>query len=134
MEDSSNDTLPAIVAGAEPISQKLRDVGKDVRPVAFSHVTEPAQAFLVAAIAGEIRKTFWVLCPNVRSQELLYESLLNWLPDALFLPEAEFAAVENILPDPEIAAERLALLNRDSARKKSSRNHCHPRGAWSGGA
>ncbi len=43
---------------------------------------------------------------------MLYESLLNWLPDALFLPEAEFAAVENILPDPEIAAERLALLNR----------------------
>ena len=24
--------------------------------------------------------------PSVRSQELLYESLLNWLPDALFLP------------------------------------------------
>ena len=82
------------------------------RPVAFSHVIEPAQAFLVAAIASEVRKTFWVLCPSVRSQELLYESLLNWLPDALFLPEAEFAAVENILPDPEIAAERLALLTR----------------------
>jgi transcription-repair coupling factor (superfamily II helicase) len=105
------------VAGAGPISQKLRDVGKGARPVAFSHVTEPAQAFLVAAIAGEIRKTLWVLCPNVRSQELLYESLLNWLPDALFLPEAEFAAVENILPDPEIAAERLALLNRIQREK-----------------
>jgi transcription-repair coupling factor (superfamily II helicase) len=111
VEDSSSDPLPAVVAGAEPISQKLHDVGKGVRPIAFSHVTEPAQAFLVAAIAGEIRKTLWVFCPNVRSQELLYESLLNWLPDALFLPEAEFAAVENILPDPEIAAERLALLN-----------------------
>jgi transcription-repair coupling factor (superfamily II helicase) len=36
--------------------------------------------------------------------------LLNWRPDALFLPEAELAAVENVLPDPEIAAERLALL------------------------
>jgi len=105
------------VAGTEQISQKLRDVGKGARPVAFSHVTEPAQAFLVAAIAGEIRKTLWVLCPNVRSQELLYESLLNWLPDALFLPEAEFAAVENILPDPEIAAERLALLNRIQREK-----------------
>src|SRR5213079_2121530 len=44
------------------------------------------------------------------SQELFYESLLNWQPDALFLPEAELAAVENVLPDPEIAAERLALL------------------------
>jgi transcription-repair coupling factor (superfamily II helicase) len=111
VEDSSSDPLPAVVARAAPISQKLQDIEKGVRPVAFSHVTEPAQAFLVAAITGEIRKTFWVLCPNVRSQELLYESLLNWLPDALFLPEAEFSAVENILPDPEIAAERLALLN-----------------------
>src|SRR5262249_38363222 len=50
------------------------------------------------------------LCPSVHSQELFYESLLNWQPEALFLPEAELAAVENVLPDPEIAAERLALL------------------------
>jgi transcription-repair coupling factor (superfamily II helicase) len=112
VEDSSNDPLPVVVAGAEPISQKLRALERGAHPVAFSHVTESAQAFLVAAIAGEIRKTIWVLCPTVRSQESLYESLLNWLPDALFLPETEFAAVENILPDPEIAAERLALLNR----------------------
>jgi transcription-repair coupling factor (superfamily II helicase) len=119
VEDSSSNPLPPIVARAQPIAQKLGDIGRGVRPVAFSHVPEPAQAFLVAAIAGELRKTFWVLCPNVRSQELLYESLLNWLPDALFLPEAEFAAVENILPDPEIAAERLALLNRIQREKKT---------------
>jgi transcription-repair coupling factor (superfamily II helicase) len=117
VEDLSSNPLPALVAGAASISQKLRDIEKGVRPVAFSHVTEPAQAFLVAAIAGEIRKTLWILCPNVRSQELLYESLLNWLPAALFLPEAEFAAVENILPDPEISAERLALLNRIQREK-----------------
>jgi transcription-repair coupling factor (superfamily II helicase) len=117
VEDSSRNPLSAVAAGAEPISQKLREIEQGARPVAFSHVTEPAQAFLVAAIAEEIRKTFWVLCPNVRSQELLYESLLNWLPDALFLPEAEFAAVENILPDPDIAAERLALLNRIQREK-----------------
>ncbi|HEV2843098.1 MAG TPA: transcription-repair coupling factor [Chthoniobacterales bacterium] len=112
MEESSRDPLPSVVARAEPISQKLSEVERGLRPVAFSHVPEPAQAFLVAAIAGEIPKTLWVFCPTVRSQELLYESLLNWLPEALFLPEAEFAAVENVLPDPEIAAERLALLNR----------------------
>ena len=117
VEDSSSDPLPSIVTHAESISQKLREIEQGARPVAFSHVTEAAQAFLVAAIAEEIRKTFWIICPNVRSQELLYESLLNWLPDALFLPEAEFAAVENILPDPEIAAERLALLNRVQREK-----------------
>src|SRR5260370_37324231 len=71
-----------------------------------------AKAFLLAAIASKIDKTIWVLCPSVHSQEWLYESLLNWQPDALFLPEAEFAAIENILPDPEIAAERLAVLTQ----------------------
>jgi transcription-repair coupling factor (superfamily II helicase) len=117
VEDSSSAPLPAVIARATPIAQKLRDLGKKMRPVAFSHVTEPAQAILVAAIAGEVRHTLWILCPNVRSQELLYESLLNWLPEALFLPEAEFAAVENILPDPEIAAERLALLSQIQRQK-----------------
>ena len=82
-----------------------------MRPIVFSHVIDSAQAFLVATIAHNIDKTIWVFCPSVHSQELLYESLLNWQLDALFLPEAEFAAVENILPDPEIAAERLALLS-----------------------
>src|SRR3989440_571282 len=117
VEISDNDSLPAGVAAAESISRKLRAIEKGGRAVSFSHVTEAAQAFLVAAIADQIRKTFWVVCPNVRSQELLYESLLNWAPDALFLPEAEFAAVENILPDPELGAERLALLNRIQREK-----------------
>src|SRR5262245_66022261 len=52
----------------------------------------------------------WILCPSVHSQEVFYESLLNWQPAALFLPEAELTGIENVLPDPEIAAERLALL------------------------
>src|SRR5437016_13636238 len=57
-------------------------------------------------------KTVWIVCPSVRAQDSLYETILNWLPATQFLPEAEFAAVENVLPDPEIAAERLALLAR----------------------
>src|SRR5438132_12943035 len=89
--------------------------------VQFSHVIQPAQPFLAAVIASswhrlpaddrqDVDSTIWLLCPSVHSQELLYESLLNWQADALFLPEAELGAVENVLPDPEIAAERLALL------------------------
>lgn len=101
-----------MVAASEPIARKLRAIDRAQWPVQFSHVTQPAQAFLVATIAHEIDKTIWVLCPNVHSQELVYESLLNWHPNALFLAEAEFAAVENVLPDPEIAAERLALLTQ----------------------
>ena len=109
------------VAASEPIARKLHALQKAQWPALFSHVIAPAQPFLVAVIAhawrdfaAEERKAadsaIWVLCPSVHSQELFYETLLNWQPNALFLPEAELAAVENVLPDPEIAAERLALL------------------------
>ena len=77
-------------------------------------MTRLAAFLLVATVAAHIPRTLWVVCPTVRAQETLYETLLNWIPGALFLPEAEFAAVENILPDPEITAERLALLDRVS--------------------
>jgi transcription-repair coupling factor (superfamily II helicase) len=117
VEESSTDHLPSIAAQSETISQKIREIMEGVRPVAFSHVTEPAHAFLVAALAKQLGRTLWVFCPSIRAQELLYESLLNWHPEPLFLPEAELAAVENILPDPEIAAERLALLNRVQREK-----------------
>jgi len=111
VEKSTPGDLLTLVARSEPIAAKLRQIENRIRPIVFSHVIDSAQAFLVATIAHNIDKTIWVFCPSVHSQELLYESLLNWQPDALFLPEAEFAAVENILPDPEIAAERLALLS-----------------------
>jgi len=102
----------SVTASAPAIAQKLDEIERGSFPVAFSHVTEAAHSFLVAVIAHSTRSTLWITCPSVRAQETLYESLLNWRPNALFLPEAEFAAVENILPDPEIAAERLALLTR----------------------
>jgi transcription-repair coupling factor (superfamily II helicase) len=106
-----------LVARSEPIARKLEQVERARWPVKFSHVIESAQAFLVATIARNIDKTIWVLCPSVRAQDSLYETLLNWLPSAQFLPETEFAAVENVLPDPEIVAERLALLsNLDSPK------------------
>jgi transcription-repair coupling factor (superfamily II helicase) len=110
VQKSARTELLEIVANSEPMARKLRAIEKAQWPVQFSHVIEPAQAFLVAAIARKIDETIWIFCPSVHSQELLYESLLNWYPTALFLPEAEFAAVENILPDPEIAAERIAVL------------------------
>ncbi len=112
MKRQIRDELPETVATSQPIARKLRAIERAQWPVQFSHVIQSAQAFLVATIARKIDETIWVLCPNVHSQELLYESLLNWYSTALFLPEAEFAAVENVLPDPEIAAERLALLTQ----------------------
>ena len=109
MHKSGPTELLEIVAKSEPIAPRLHAIERARCPVAFSHVIQPAQAFLVATIARHVDKTLWVFCPSVHSQELLHESLLNWHPTAHFLPEAEFAAVDNILPDPEIAAERLAL-------------------------
>ena len=108
------------VAASEPIPHKLEAIQRAEWPVRFSHVIQPAQPFLAAVLANahhsrrvEKRQaadsTIWVLCPTVHSQEVFYESLLNWQPNALFLPEAELAGIENVLPDPEIAAERLAL-------------------------
>ena len=128
MEKSVSTKLLESVAASEPIAHKLDAIREAQWPVEFSHAIEPAQAFLAAVIAHAYHErpsddrhaadsTIWVLCRSVHSQELLYESLLNWRPDALFLPEAELVAVENVLPDPEIAAERLALLmeiERDS--------------------
>jgi transcription-repair coupling factor (superfamily II helicase) len=109
------------VAASEPIARKLHAIQDPQWPVHFSHVIQPAQPFLAAIIAHAWHQlspddrqaadsTIWILCPSVHSQELFYESLLNWQSDALFLPEAEFAAAENVLPDPEIVAERLAVL------------------------
>jgi len=121
VEKSVGIKLLESVAASEPIARKLDAIREAQWPVEFSHVIEPAQPFLASVIAHACHgsppddrhateSTIWVLCPSIHSQELLYESLLNWRPDALFLPEAELVAVENVLPDPEIAAERLALL------------------------
>jgi transcription-repair coupling factor (superfamily II helicase) len=109
------------VAASDPIARKLAAIRAAHSPVKFSHVIEPAQPFLAAVIARVCHRhaldsrpaadsTIWILSSSVHSQEMFYESLLNWQPDALFLPEAELAGIENVLPDPEIAAERLALL------------------------
>ena len=109
------------VAASGPIARKLHAIQDAQWPLQFSHVIQPAQPFLAAIIAHAWHQSspdhphsadsaIWILCPSVHSQELLYESLLSWQPDALFLAEAEFAAAENVLPDPEIAAERLAVL------------------------
>jgi transcription-repair coupling factor (superfamily II helicase) len=105
------------VAASEAIALKLHAMQQGQWPVRFSHVIQPAQPFLAAVIAQTLHRrpldnrpaTIWILCPSVHSQEVFYESLLNWQPDAQFLPEAELAGIENVLPDPEIAAERLAL-------------------------
>ena len=110
MEKSISSELLERAAQTALIARKLEQVETQRAPVKFSHIIAPGQAFLAAVIARRMPKTVWIVCPSVRAQDSLYETILNWLPATQFLPEAEFAAVENVLPDPEIAAERLALL------------------------
>ena len=110
MEKSISSELLERAAQNAPIARKLEQIETQRAPVKFSHIIAPGQAFLAAVIARRMPKTVWIVCPSVRAQDSLYETILNWLPATQFLPEAEFAAVENVLPDPEIAAERLALL------------------------
>src|SRR5581483_5446092 len=97
------------VASAAPIARKLAQI-REREPVVFEHVTEPAQPFLVALIVRNVKRRTWVVCENIRAQELFHNELLNWFPDALFLPEVEVGLGENAVPDPEIASERLHVL------------------------
>src|SRR5688572_9109065 len=78
--------------------------------VVFEHVAESAQPFLAAMLAREVPRRAWIVCADVRTQELFHNELLQWLPDALFFPEADLAPVEGAVADPETSAERLGII------------------------
>jgi len=98
------------------LAAKLALVGPG-KTVIFEHVTECAQPFLAALIARQAKSRVWIICENVRAQELFHNELLNWFPDALFLPEMELAPTQGALPDPEIGAERLQILQALTATR-----------------
>lgn len=110
------------------ISAALRRVplATPENPVVIDHVSEAGQPLYVAAAiaawreAGELDSAVWVLCPQVKSQEVMQTELSAWGREALFLPEYEWAGFEETLPDPESAAERLAVLKElhETAREK----------------
>ncbi|MEM7144321.1 MAG: transcription-repair coupling factor [Verrucomicrobiota bacterium] len=85
----------------------------------FEHITPAAHAFLAALVLSHLEKAAptkkparaWVLCPDLRTQERLSNELPLWFRDALFLPEREVSGNEDSLPDPDIQAERLGILN-----------------------
>ncbi len=100
------------------LGAKLRAVaaGKDA---GFGHVVESAHAVLSAAIASQAARRVWLVCGNVRAQERLHNELLQWCPEADFFPEMEVAPVEGAVPDPEMMAERLAVIQRLAATPAS---------------
>ncbi|HEY5752660.1 MAG TPA: transcription-repair coupling factor [Chthoniobacterales bacterium] len=79
--------------------------------IEFQHVTEAAQPFLASLLALKVPATLWIVCQDVRQQERIHNEMLAWFGETLFLPEME-AIVDNTIPDPEISAERLDVLQR----------------------
>ena len=104
------------VASSEKFAKRLRKRGQ----TAFEHVVEGAQSFVTAcAVRYHISRSVWIVCPNVRRQEEIFNGLLNWQVEGLFFPQLEMPAIEGAVPDPEIVAERLDLLRKVSEGKRS---------------
>jgi transcription-repair coupling factor (superfamily II helicase) len=88
--------------------------------VTLDHVCEGAQAFVAACVVRHhTSRSCWILCPDVRRQEDLFNGLLNWEVEALFFSEFELPAFEGALPDPEIVAERLEVLQKIAEGKRA---------------
>jgi transcription-repair coupling factor (superfamily II helicase) len=99
----------------EPILEVLRRKGL----VTLDHVCEGAQAFVAACVVRHhSSRSCWILCPDVRRQEDIFNGLLNWQIEALFFPEIELPAVKESVPDPEIVAERLEVLQKIAEGKR----------------
>ena len=104
------------IRNSEPILGLLQAKG----PITLDHVSEGAQAFVAACVVRHhASRSCWILCPDVRRQEDLFNGLLNWEVDALFFPELELPAYEGALSDPEIVAERLEVLQRIAEGKRA---------------
>ncbi len=78
----------------------------------FTHVLPAARAVLTAILLREMGRRSWIVCENQAAQEALHNELLHWQPDAIFYPEQDLAPVPGAIPDPENAAERLAVLQK----------------------
>ncbi|MDF1756550.1 MAG: transcription-repair coupling factor [Verrucomicrobiales bacterium] len=108
----------AQLARSKTLSKALKRVSQatPVAPVRVEHFTEAGQPFLAASVVsawreqGQVDTTVWMLCPNIKAQEILFNELSVWGIEVTFLPEYEWAGFEESLPDPESAAERLAVL------------------------
>jgi transcription-repair coupling factor (superfamily II helicase) len=83
--------------------------------ISLGHLPASAQAFILAALARESRsRTFLALAPGVKAQEELANDLEAWAAPHLFFPQTDKPTSE-ALPDPEMAAERLAALSQLSS-------------------
>jgi transcription-repair coupling factor (superfamily II helicase) len=101
--------------------EAMAAVSEDGPARVWTDVTSAAQAFLAAAVIRAARPSparTWIVVPDLRTQENVHSDLATWLgPSRLcFFPQMDAAsAVDDLLPDPELVSERLAILHRLAA-------------------
>ncbi len=108
----------AQIARSRAFAPKLQGLARASaqQPVVLDQIAAAGQPFLAAAVVsawrelGHLDSSVWLLCPNVKAQEILHAELAVWGVSATFLPDYEWAGFEESLPDPESAAERLTAL------------------------
>ncbi len=91
-------------------------------PNQYYQVAESGQSFYAAMVARHWQKPhpIWIACPHIKIQENVLAELPLWgVENSVMLPEYEWAGFDEILPDPESAAERLAVLKEIHARRRA---------------
>lgn len=118
MGSEALDTVIPSLQRSQRVASVLQGIGLATpeNPLALEHIAEAGQPLFAAAAisawreSGNPDEVIWVVCPHVKAQEIVQAELAVWGHEALFLPEYEWAGFEESLPDPESAAERLAVL------------------------
>ena len=80
----------------------------------LTRVTQAAWSFLCATLIALQKKErpFWIVCPDIKSQERCFQEVQSWLPGAVFFPDLEIGEEGLGLPDPELLSQRLDILGR----------------------
>lgn len=104
------DLLVSHAAESAAFRKRLAGLGK--KEVVLDHVAPQAAPFAVALVAAARgKRRLWVLCAGARQQDLVQAELAVWGVESLYLPRLS-QAVEGGLPDPDVLAERAAVLSR----------------------
>ena len=122
---SASASLLETFATAPAFKHALRKrTGKKVlgKPVLFENVVPAAHPLFATLIALTHPGRSWIVCADTRAQERLFPVLQQWLPDALFFPDAPPPPAEGALADPETGAERLSILEK--LREKKQAQQC----------
>ena len=99
-------------ATSEPFLGRLKQIGEG--PVVFDNISRSAQSFVSALVTehfhGKHDRHVWILADNLKIQERLAAEFSTWTKEALFFPDIEAPQTADYLPDQDIVAERLAVM------------------------